>query len=147
MADPTASSGFQIHGRSDNTHNPGGVRIGTADISNALDGVSEIEALVVFGEPIEHDEEIVLCVQLASDLHLDGPLAARIRNAIRIQNSSRHVPQRIYEVTEISQTHNGKRNEAAARAAYLGNDCTRFTSLANPQCLKEYALLNTARNF
>lgn len=147
LAEATVSGGFLIHGRSDNTLNPGGVRIGTADIYNALDGVSEIKESVVFAQPVEHDEEIVLCVQLASELNLDDSLAAAIRNAIRTQNSSRHVPARIYEVADIPQTQNGKRNEAAAKAAYLGTDTTRFTSLANPQCLKEYGSLNTARGF
>lgn len=147
LAEITVSGGMLIHGRSDNTLNPGGVRIGTADVYNAIDGVNEIEGSVVFSEPIENDEEIVLCVQLKSYVHLNEILVAKIRKTIRTQNSPRHVPAKIYQVTDIPQTQNGKRNEAAAKAAYLGTDCKRFTSLANPQCLQEYALLKTTKAF
>ena len=141
MAEETISGGFLIHGRSDNTLKPGGVRIGTAEIYTAIENIAEIEESVVFGRPVTDDEEIVMCVQLKTGQGLNETLAAQIRGAVRGQTSPRHVPHHIYQVSDVPKTLNGKRVEAAVKAAVLGKDTSRFVSLANRACLEEYAKL------
>lgn len=127
-----------IYGRSDNTLNPGGVRIGTADIYNACDGIKEIEDCVVFGRPIEGDEEIVLCIQLREGALFNNDLVHFIRKSIRTACSPRHVPAAIYLVDEVPYTLNGKRVEGAAQSSLLGKPVTNVASLQNPQCLEQY---------
>jgi len=131
-----------IHGRSDFTLNPQGVRIGTADIYNVLDHFDEIEDAVVFGRPIPGDEEIVLCVQLVEGAALDIDLATRIRSMLRNECSPRHVPVEIFRVAEVPYTISGKRVEGAAKAMATGGEVKNKASLANPACLDEYATLS-----
>lgn len=131
-----------IHGRSDFTLNPQGVRIGTADIYNVCDHFDEIEDAVVFGRPIPGDEEIVLCVQLAEGAALDIDLATRIRSMLRNECSPRHVPVEIFAVSEVPYTISGKRVEGAARAMATGGEVKNKASLVNPACLDEYATLS-----
>ena len=132
-----------IHGRSDCTLNPGGVRIGTADIYGVCETFAEIEDCIVFGRPVAGDEEIVLCVKLAEETDLSADLAASIRNRIRAECSPRHVPAAIYAVSEIPYTLNGKRVEAAARAVATAQEVRNLASLANPECLEGYRALAT----
>ncbi|KAA0024902.1 acetoacetate--CoA ligase [Antrihabitans cavernicola] len=139
LAEETVSGGVVIYGRSDATLNPGGVRIGTAEIYRPLADVTAIEASVVFGRPIATGEEIVLCVVLTEGVNLDEDLASQIRKVVRAQASPRHVPHAIYQVTDLPYTHNGKVIEKAAKAAALGLDVERFTSLRNRQSLAEFA--------
>lgn len=134
-----------IYGRSDNTLNPGGVRIGTADIYNACDGIKEIEDCVVFGRPIAGDEEIVLCIQLREDVTAHDGLAQRIRKSIRMACSPRHVPAAIYLVDDVPYTLNGKRVEGAAQSSLLGKPVNNVASLQNPQCLEQYRNLAQER--
>jgi acetoacetyl-CoA synthetase len=89
--------------------------------------------------------EVVLCVKLRNGQELTTEIAAQIRATIRRHSSARHVPAAIYAVSAIPQTANGKRNEAAARAAALGDDTSKFTSRANRECLAEHAALDGTR--
>lgn len=141
LAVQTISGGIVIYGRSDTTLNPGGVRIGTAEIYRPLADVGAIEAAVVFGRLVKNDEEIVLCVQLAGGIRLDKELAANIRAVVRRKASPRHVPNAIYQVDAVPLTHNGKPVEAAAKAAAMAKDLSRFTGLKNPECLGQFANL------
>ncbi|GLC94285.1 acetoacetyl-coenzyme A synthetase [Cupriavidus sp. TA19] len=147
LAERTISGGYLIHGRSDNTLKPGGVRLGTAEIYSAIEGLKELEDAIVFGRPSNGDEEIVLCVQMPAGHQLDAALADELRLAIRSTTSPRHVPGSIYQVSDIPKTLNGKRVEAAVKAAVLGKDTSRFVSLANRECLAEFSGLENLERF
>lgn len=131
-----------IHGRSDCTLNPGGVRIGTADIYNVCERFAEIDDCIVFGRPVAGDEEIVLCLKLAGGTAGPVELAAKLRREIRNRCSPRHVPAAIYVVADIPYTLNGKRVEGAARAVATGLVVKNRASLANAFCLVEYGELS-----
>lgn len=134
-----------IHGRSDTTLKPGGVRIGTAEIYAACENFTEIEDCLVFGAPVEGDEEIVLCVKLNDGFVLTPDLAKQIRRAIREGASPRHVPHRIHAVQAVPYTLNGKRVEGAARTTLEGKPVKNMASLANPACLEEYRALDRSK--
>jgi len=145
VAEMTAHGSGIIHGRSDTTLKPGGVRIGTAEIYTACETFAEIEDCLVFGAPVEGDEEIVLCVKLNEGFGLTSELAARIRRAIREGASPRHVPHRIHAVQAVPYTLNGKRVEGAARTTLEGKPVKNIASLANPACLEEYRALDRSK--
>ncbi len=132
-----------IHGRSDFTLNPGGVRIGTADIYNVCERFAEIEDCIVFGRPVGNDEEIVLCLKMAEGSHANAELARAIRTALRAECSSRHMPAAIYTVSDIPYTLNGKRVEGAAKAVVSGLEVKNRNSLANPASLLAFATLQS----
>ena len=134
-----------IYGRTDNTLNPGGVRIGTAEIYNICELFTEIEDCLVFGNQINNDEEIILCIKLSQNSKLDNKLSKIIRSKIRENASPRHVPQKIYEVTDIPYTMNGKRVEGAAKWMLVGKEIPNLSSISNPECLKQYADLNNKK--
>ncbi|OSP54768.1 acetoacetate--CoA ligase [Pseudoruegeria sp. SK021] len=131
-----------IHGRSDCTLNPGGVRIGTADIYNVCENFPQIEDSIVFGRAIPGDEEIVLCLILKDGQSLGDGLARDIRMALRAACSPRHVPACIYQVSAIPYTVNGKRVEAAARAVASGLEVKNRASLVNEECLLQFSGLS-----
>ena len=134
-----------IYGRTDNTLNPGGVRIGTAEIYNICERFKEIEDCLVFGKKNNNDEEIILCIKLSKNSKLDNDFSKIIRNIIRENASPRHVPHKIYEVTDIPYTMNGKRVEGAARWVLEGKDVPNLSSISNPECLKQYSELNNKK--
>ncbi|GGF27394.1 acetoacetyl-CoA synthetase [Halobacillus andaensis] len=138
LAEQTIEEAFIIYGRADTTLNPGGVRIGTAEIYRVVEHVQEVEDSVVFGLPKDHDEEIVLCVVTK---HFNEELAKNIRRQIRSQASPRHVPKRIYQVDEIPHTINGKKVEGAAKTAALGDFVKNEASLRNPSSLQSFRQL------
>jgi acetoacetyl-CoA synthetase len=138
VAELTATGGGYIHGRSDSTLKPGGVRIGTSEIYSVCETFPEIEDCVVFGAQHDGDEDVVLCIKLAKNAQVDRALAQEIRKAIREQISPRHVPRRIHVVSDVPQTINGKRVENAARTACAGGQVRNIGSLSNPECLAEY---------
>lgn len=140
LAEQTDEQSIIIYGRADTTLNPGGVRIGTAEIYRVLEQIPEIEDSLVFGLPNAGDEEIVLCVVL-KDRELDSDLADVIRNNVRKKASPRHVPRRIYSVNEVPYTINGKKVEGAARSTVLGQQVKNKGSLHNPNSLLEYISL------
>ncbi|HVM15112.1 MAG TPA: acetoacetate--CoA ligase [Egibacteraceae bacterium] len=135
------SGGVVIYGRSDTTLNPGGVRIGTAEIYRALATLPEVSDAVAVGRPSRGDEEVVLCVVPAAGVSLDDGLRERIREVIRGATSPRHVPAHIFAVDEIPYTISGKKVEKAVRSVVIGASVDNRDALANPWALDEFATL------
>jgi len=135
----TQNGGFIIQGRSDATLNPGGVRIGTAEIYRQLADISEIVESVAVGKEVEGDVEVWLFVKLAPKAKLDAALEQTIRSAIRKGASPRHVPQQILAVPEIPVTRSGKVSEIAVRDALHGRVVKNTSALANPEALEYFA--------
>jgi acetoacetyl-CoA synthetase len=134
----TAHGGIIIYGRSDAVLNPGGVRIGTAEIYRQVEQIEEIVESLVIGQQWDHDERIVLFVRLRPGLTLTAELEARIRSRIRGNTTPRHVPARIVQVTEIPRTRSGKIVELAVRDVVHGRDVRNREALANPEALEEF---------
>jgi acetoacetyl-CoA synthetase len=130
--------GVVIHGRSDTTLNPGGVRIGTAEIYRAIEAMPEVVDSIVIGHDTGGDTEVVLFVVLADGEDLDDDLNARIRRTIRHQTSPRHVPRRVVSISEVPYTISGKKVEKAVRLAVAGEPITNKDALANPSSLDQF---------
>ena len=131
----TANQGMIIHGRSDAVLNPGGVRIGTAEIYRQVEKLSEVIDSICIGQNWEDDVRVVLFVVLRAGLALDEALRARIRSTIRRETTPRHVPARIIAVTDIPRTISGKIVELAVRNVVHGEAVTNTDALANPEAL------------
>ena len=131
----TEHSGFVISGRSDATLNPGGVRIGTAEIYRLVDAMDEVAESVVVGQPMVGDTRVVLFVKLVDGVRLDDGLEAAIRANIRAGASPRHVPAVICAVDDIPRTRSGKTVELAVRDAISGRPIANIEALANPEAL------------
>ncbi len=127
-----------IHGRSDTTLNPGGVRIGTAEIYRAVEQVPGVADSVVVGRHVDGDVEVVLFVQLDEDRRLDEPLVATIRDTIRTAASPRHVPTHVKAVSGIPYTRSGKKVEKAVQTVISGGEVDNVDAIANPEVLDEY---------
>ncbi|WP_378944133.1 acetoacetate--CoA ligase [Mesorhizobium sp. ANAO-SY3R2] len=138
FAEWTAHGGMIIHGRSDATLNPGGVRIGTAEIYNQVEQMPEILEAICIGQDWQDDVRVVLFVRLAADVVLDEELEKRIRAKIRTGASPRHVPARIVAVTDIPRTKSGKITELAVRDIVHGRTVKNREALANPEALELY---------
>jgi acetoacetyl-CoA synthetase len=134
----TPHGGMIIYGRSDAVLNPGGVRIGTAEIYRQVEQLDEIVESVVVGQRWENDERIVLFVRLRDGLSLSKALQDRIRRRIRDNTTPRHVPARIVEVREIPRTKSGKIVELAIRDAVHGREVRNLEALANPDALEQF---------
>ena len=134
-AELTATDGLIIHGRSDAVLNPGGVRIGTAEIYRIVEQFDEIAESIVVGQDWDNDTRVVLFVRLAPGRTLDAALVQRLREAIRRKASPRHVPAKILEVADIPRTMNGKIVELAVRDVIHGRPIANRDALANPQAL------------
>ena len=130
--------GMKIYGRSDTTLNPGGVRIGTAEIYQAVDIVDEIEDSIVVGHHNQGDERIILFVKLKKDFMLNNNLKNKIVCSIKESCTNRHVPSKIFSVDSIPYTLSGKKVELAVRNIINGNIVKNKESLANPDSLEEY---------
>jgi len=141
-AEVTAHGGLIIHGRSDATLNPGGVRIGTAEIYRQVDTLPEVLESLAIGQRIGAaagaDERIVLFVRLRDALALDDALRERIRRCLRDNASPHHVPHKIVQVADIPRTISGKISELAVRAVVHGLPVENREALANPQALDLY---------
>lgn len=137
-AELTKHHGLIIYGRSDATLNPGGVRIGTAEIYRVLEQIPEIVDSVVIGQNWEDDTRVVLFVQLAQGVSLCSALTDRIKQAIRRQASPRHVPAIIAAVPDIPRTINGKTVEIAVRQIVEGEPVANQDSLKNPEALQYF---------
>ncbi|MDH4131858.1 MAG: acetoacetate--CoA ligase [Gemmatimonadota bacterium] len=135
-AERTAHDGLIIYGRSDATLNPGGVRIGTAEIYRQVERLPEVIESLVVGQEWEDDVRIVLFVRLREGLTIDDPLRERIRHEVRMNTSPHHVPKKILQVTDLPRTINGKLSELAVRAAIHGRPVGNTDALANPQALE-----------
>jgi acetoacetyl-CoA synthetase len=144
----TEHDGMIIYGRSDATLNPGGVRIGTAEIYRQVEQLPEIIESVAIGhetgEGASGDVEIVLFVRLREGVVLDEPLRNRIKKQIRDNTSPLHVPKKIIPVEDIPRTVSGKISELAVRDVVHGRAVTNTEALANPQSLSIYAGIITA---
>ncbi|MBA2649075.1 MAG: acetoacetate--CoA ligase [Legionella sp.] len=131
----TVHHGLIIDGRSDAILNPGGVRIGTAEIYRQLDKVDEIVDSVVIGQRWQDDIRLILFVVLNKGLLLNDELRTIIRQIIRQHASPRHVPAKILQVPDVPRTMNGKLVELAVRQVVHGESVNNLHSLVNPQCL------------
>ncbi|MET2828572.1 acetoacetate--CoA ligase [Mesorhizobium shangrilense] len=136
FAEWTVHGGLIIHGRSDATLNPGGVRIGTAEIYNQVEQMPEILEALCIGQDFDNDVRVVLFVRLAAGVPLDADLEKRIRAKIRGGASPRHVPARIVAVTDIPRTKSGKITELAVRDVVHGRAIKNKEALANPEALE-----------
>mgnify|MGYP001056072336 FL=1 len=132
------SGGFVIHGRSDTTLNPGGVRIGTAEIYRQVEAVPEVLEAIAVGQDWQGDQRVVLFVRLRDDAALTPELERSIRARIRTGASPRHVPAVIVAVAEIPRTRSGKISEIAVRETIHGRPLSNDTALANPESLAAY---------
>ncbi|RMG34984.1 MAG: acetoacetate--CoA ligase [Gammaproteobacteria bacterium] len=134
----TERGGMIIHGRSDAVLNPGGVRIGTAEIYRPVEAFDEITEALAVGQAHEGDVRVVLFVRLAAGAELDDALRERLRRAIREQASPRHVPALILAVDDIPRTRSGKISELAVRDVIHGRPVKNTTALANPEALEQF---------
>jgi acetoacetyl-CoA synthetase len=138
FAEITAHGGMVIHGRSDATLNPGGVRIGTAEIYAQVEQVPEVIEALAIGQDWDNDVRVVLFVRLRPGVSLDEALVARIRRQIREGASPRHVPAKIVAVADIPRTKSGKITELAVRDVVHGRAVKNKEALANPEALELY---------
>src|SRR5438094_935794 len=127
-----------IYGRSDATLNPGGVRIGTAEIYRVVERNAEVEEAVAIGQIWQSDTRVVLFVKLRDGQALDARLEERIRSEIRRHASPRHVPAKIVQVDDIPRTKNGKVVELAVKAVVHGMPVPNTDALANPDALEHF---------
>ena len=137
----TPEGGFVIHGRSDAVLNPGGVRIGTAEIYRQVERVSEVLDSVVVGQNWQDDVRVLLFVVLRDGVALDEQLIARIRGEIRTNTTPRHVPAKVIQVADIPRTISGKIAELAVRQIIHGEQVGNRDALANPEALALYRAL------
>jgi acetoacetyl-CoA synthetase len=138
FAEWTKHGGIIIHGRSDATLNPGGVRIGTAEIYNQVEQMPEIAEAICIGQNWDDDVRVVLFVRPAEGVTLDKELEQRIRARIRSGASPRHVPAKIVAVRDIPRTKSGKITELAVRDVVHGRRVKNKEALANPEALELY---------
>ena len=141
----TAHDGVIIHGRSDAVLNPGGVRIGTAEIYRQAEQIDEVVECLAVGQAWAGDQRIVLFVRLRDGVVLDEGLQDRIRERIRRHASPRHVPAKIVQVADIPRTISGKITELAVRDVIHGHEVRNRGALANPQALDLFADLPELR--
>ena len=135
FAEITPHGGMIIHGRSDATLNPGGVRIGTAEIYAQVEQVPEVIEALAIGQDFDNDVRVVLFVRLRDGVALDPELIARIKKKIRDGASPRHVPTKIVAVADIPRTKSGKITELAVRDVVHGREVKNKEALANPEAL------------
>ena len=138
FAEWTTHRGMIIHGRSDATLNPGGVRIGTAEIYRQVEQIPEVVEALAIGQDWSSDVRIVLFLRLRAGAELDEALNARIKTAIRQGASPRHVPAKIVAVADIPRTKSGKIVELAVREVVHGRPVKNREALANPEALELY---------
>jgi len=134
----TDHNGIVIYGRSDATLNPGGVRIGTAEIYRHVEQLDEVVESIVIGQDWENDVRVVLFVVLQPGFDLDDALQDRIRQTVRQKCTPRHVPAKIIQVAEIPRTKSGKIVELAVREVVHDRAVKNIHSLANPEALELY---------
>jgi len=138
----TAHGGYVIYGRSDAVLNPGGVRIGTAEIYRQVEGLEEVVESLVIGQDWPPDRptdvRVVLFVRLRDGMRLDDALAEKIRRTIRANATPRHVPAKIVQVPDIPHTRSGKIVELAVRNVVHGQPVKNLEALANPEALAHY---------
>ena len=134
----TNNGGFIIFGRSDTTLNPGGVRLGTAEIYNEVEKFEEVQESIVIGQSWKNDIRIILFVVLNEGYDLTDEIKSKIKKAIRTNASPRHVPSKIISILEIPKTKNGKLVELAVKQSVEGEVIKNLEALANPDSLKQF---------
>lgn len=133
---PTAS--LLIHGRSDAVLNPGGVRIGTAEIYRQVEKIPQVQESLAIGQRWQEDVRVVLFVRLNEGVELDETLEQQIHQVIRANTTPHHVPAKILAVTDIPRTISGKIVELAVRNVVHGEPVKNTDALANPQALEQF---------
>jgi acetoacetyl-CoA synthetase len=134
----TEHGGVIIYGRSDAVLNPGGVRIGTAEIYRQVEQVPEVLEALVIGQDWDNDVRVVLFVKLREGLVLEDAVVAKIKKQIRDNATPRHVPTKIVQVADIPRTKSGKIVELAVRDVVHGRPVKNIEALANPEALALY---------
>ena len=134
----TDNGGFIIFGRSDTTLNPGGVRLGTAEIYSVVEKFEEIQESIVIGQSWKNDIRIILFIVLNEGYNLTDEIIDKIKKAIKINASPRHVPSKIISILEIPKTKNGKLVELAVKQSVEGETIKNLEALANPDSLKQF---------
>ncbi|PWU28606.1 acetoacetate--CoA ligase [Pseudomonas sp. RW407] len=145
-AEETAHGGLVIHGRSDAVLNPGGVRIGTAEIYRQVEKVDEVLESIAIGQDWQGDVRVVLFVRLREGVQLDEALQEKIRRTIRANTTPRHVPAKIIAVADIPRTLSGKIVELAVRNVVHGRPVKNTDALTNPQALELYRDLEALKS-
>lgn len=134
----TKNGGIIVYGRSDATLNPGGVRIGTAEIYRVIESLEEVIDSIVIGKKINNDVEVVLFVVLKDDIELSQELIGKIKAAIKTNATPRHVPANIFQVYEIPRTISGKKVEIAVSKVINNEEVENKDALANPHSLEQF---------
>ena len=134
----TDNGGFVIFGRSDTTLNPGGVRLGTSEIYSVTEKFKEIQESIVIGQTWKNDVRIILFLVLNEGYNLTDEIKNKIKKAIKIEASPRHVPSKIISILEIPKTKNGKLVELAVKQSIEGKEIKNLEALANPDSLKQF---------
>ena len=134
----TENQGFIIFGRSDTTLNPGGVRLGTAEIYSVVEKFKEVKESIVIGQSWNNDIRIILFVVLNKGFDLNIEIITKIKKEIRIKASPRHVPSKIISILEIPKTKNGKLVELAVKQTLEGEKIKNLEALANPDSLNQF---------
>jgi acetoacetyl-CoA synthetase len=138
FAEQTSNGGYIIYGRSDATLNPGGVRIGTAEIYRQVNQFEEVMESVAVSQELNGDSRILLFVVLKPGIDLDENLENKMKSQIRSETSPRHVPALIYQVPDIPRTRSGKITELAIRDVIHGDKVKNIEALANPEALEYF---------
>jgi acetoacetyl-CoA synthetase len=134
----TEHGGIVIYGRSDAVLNPGGVRIGTAEIYRQVEQLEEVVESLVIGQDWQGDVRVVLFVKLREGVSLEDELAAAIKRRVRENTTPRHVPAKILQVEDIPRTKSGKIVELAVRDVVHGRQVKNLEALANPEALEHF---------
>lgn len=142
----TKEKGVIIYGRSDTTLNPGGVRIGSAEIYRQIEKIEAIEESVVVGQAWKNDERIILFVKLREHADFNEDLVRKIKETIRKNTTHRHVPAKIIPVTDIPKTVNNKISEVAVQCVINGRDVKNKRALLNPESLNYFRDIDALRN-
>jgi acetoacetyl-CoA synthetase len=140
------SGGVIVYGRSDATLNPGGVRIGTAEIYRIVECLEEVMDSLVIGIEEGNDLRMLLFLVLENERVLDADLKLKIQQALRREATPRHVPHEMYSVGAVPKTLNGKKMELAVREIFQGTQTENRSSMSNPECLKDYAVISSNRS-
>ncbi len=134
----TSRGGVIVYGRSDATLNPGGVRIGTAEIYRQTESLSYIADSLCVGKSVDGDVEILLFVKLKDNEQLSEERIKQIKDLIRQNTTPRHVPRAVYQVSDIPYTRSGKKMELAIARVLNKKPLTNLEAISNPECLKQY---------
>ena len=137
-AERKKNGGYIIYGRSDATLNPGGVRLGTAEIYSVIENFKEVKESIVVGQKWDNDVRIILFVVMSKSYSLNDDIILRLKKRIRSEASPRHVPSKIIQVSDIPRTKNGKIVELAVKNTIEGSKIKNVQALANPKVLNEF---------